>query len=239
MAVYPARQVIPVPLNPTRTAGPLRRDRRMVVRDTTIRRSRSGITGRVGAVAHTTRAAVNTDSRRPILPVPRDAGTLPLESPGVAEPYRDAHNPGGILNGVPTVSGGDAMNVERLRRVVEVLRGVPDAAFAMETWWRANCKTVGCAVGHYIAATPDCGLELRRCDTYWRVLPAGGDPEGCGDWDSVEEHFGLSSADAFYLFDSDSYGDGLSYPTRLEVLVRIEDFIASRRTVPEPSTVQS
>ena len=126
------------------------------------------------------------------------------------------------------------MNVERLRRVVEVLRGVPDAAFDLETWWRTNCQTVGCAVGHYIRATPECGLTLKPV---WGGSPIHQVTSGAlDDWEAVVDHFDLSENDASDLFERWHY-DGA--PTRAVVIARIEAFIASNGTVSEPVTAEA
>lgn len=113
------------------------------------------------------------------------------------------------------------MNKERLQAVADVLRTVPDEAFAMETWWRSNCKSVGCAVGHYIHARPDCGLALAQMPG-GTFVPTQQDDE---NWDAVMGHFDLTERQAHYLFDHFAY-DGLS-PSRAQVIDRIYDFVTS------------
>lgn len=122
--------------------------------------------------------------------------------------------------------------MERLKRVVEVLRGVPDAEFRIETWWKPNCKTVGCAVGHYVHETPGCGLALVQDEfdkSIFRVVTEGKKPYD--DWHDVWEHFGLSNIQSYYLFDGNTYDN---VPTRDDVIDRIEAFIASEGVIEDP-----
>lgn len=117
-------------------------------------------------------------------------------------------------------------NLTRLRILAAWLKTVPPKRFDLSVWSsgrsapgdkRANCGTVGCAVG-WGAACP----QLRRMG----LGLDGGYPRygHLSFWEAVEAFFGLSADEAESLFHEDCYtaGRGTRLPT---VIKRIESFI--------------
>src|SRR5689334_19848505 len=99
------------------------------------------------------------------------------------------------------------MNTERMKNLLAVLHNVPDEAFHMGYWWRENCQTVGCALGHYLKAHPDCGLSLRPFAAFGgnAIVPTLTSDPRLIESAALAVHFGISGRDADYLFQPMRY----------------------------------
>lgn len=119
-------------------------------------------------------------------------------------------------------------SIERLQRVVDILKALPDGRFDLATWRREHafeCGTVACAVGH---ACMDPELMEQGLD----IVDNEPTFEGLTEWNAVEKFFGLSEAQSLRLFYAccywDTYAAGqgqLSYRTL--VIERLTSFINS------------
>ena len=109
--------------------------------------------------------------------------------------------------------------IELLEDVVTAVEGERDKPLNM-------ARFAGCAIGSYIRAFPDRGLELRIPDP----LPGGETPthrvvfdqEGRKGTEALEHHFGIGIEDATHLFY-------LTCPTRAQMAARIRAYIANAR----------
>lgn len=130
------------------------------------------------------------------------------------------------------------MNKKELRKVIRAIKLTPDKEFNMGTWFECgpHCQTVGCAIGNYCRQYPDSNLRLTLSkSSYFDEETALYNPV-CGNssraldgqiryeyegFDAVEQFFELSSEDADYLFNPDSY----NRPSKKNVIARIQKFI--------------
>lgn len=121
------------------------------------------------------------------------------------------------------------MNTERLNDLLAVLREVPDVEFDMGKWWKTNCRTVGCAVGHYCVARPDSGLKLAPLTEHGGSLsiPVLASNRNVEEHSAIAEHFGITRRESEFLFHPGSYDyDRSKDIPRAAVIGRIESFIA-------------
>jgi len=118
------------------------------------------------------------------------------------------------------------VNLEALRKVVEVVERTPQGNIRMDRWMQP-CGTVACVIG-YCCLHPwfiERGLHL-----YGHLTNArGGYPSYKGDRgaDAVIAFFGISGHSCAYLFGSTSYDDT---PGELKAIIleRLNDFIEER-----------
>lgn len=111
------------------------------------------------------------------------------------------------------------MNKERLTRLADFLRTVPDHKFNLGSWRRdedghegyrtttsnaqlldLDCGTAGCAVG-WACAMP----EFQTQGLNWGAF--GPEFKTCGGWNAVREFFDLSGDEAFHLFGESRYDE--------------------------------
>ncbi|MEX3914841.1 hypothetical protein AB4Y43_01150 [Paraburkholderia sp. BR10872] len=107
------------------------------------------------------------------------------------------------------------MHVERLQRMVTMLRGLPEEKFDITNW---DCGTAACAVGHA------CLNPIFNEQGLWL---SDGMPAFQGDesWWAVERFFEIDSVQSGHLFYGPDYPNG-DLTTAAEVADRIEAFIA-------------
>ena len=129
------------------------------------------------------------------------------------------------------------MNKKRMLQLVKDLESVSPTEFDMCTWKRANCTTVGCAVGTHIIKHKNCGLKF--CDP-----TEGEDDEGrpilefdikygkIESSDAAAAYFDISEYDADHLFMPGNYEEPevkkTWEPTKREVINRIKKFIKEK-----------
>jgi len=93
------------------------------------------------------------------------------------------------------------MNIERLQKLADHLRGVPPEAFDLDQW---SCGSVACAVGHacLIPEFAEQGLTLKKSENRNFLEPVFGFSEG---WDAVSYFFDICEEDAEHLFGAWQY----------------------------------
>lgn len=113
------------------------------------------------------------------------------------------------------------MNKERLLKVVSALENAPVDTFHISAWGakRNGCKSVFCAVGHYVKANPDSRLHLTWFD-FEATLFGDGD---C-NFEAAATEFGLTKEGALWLFSGASYPLGIK-TRKCDVIARIRAFV--------------
>lgn len=101
----------------------------------------------------------------------------------------------------------------------------------MELWWKPNCVTVGCAIGHSVAKGHIPGLRIESLPEIFQdgdelaphfAIGSDGDLTGM---DAVAAALDLNYADADYLFYPASYETDIPV-TQDQVADRIRTFVA-------------
>ncbi len=114
------------------------------------------------------------------------------------------------------------IDIAALEAVLDAVRDVPPEAFDMKVW---HCGTVGCAIGWFCKKHPQDRLKLENFGPL--VFPTLDDSSPDAEiFEDIAERFGVTEAEAEYLFGSESYSD-MSRPF---VLGRIEKFITKKRS---------
>ena len=124
------------------------------------------------------------------------------------------------------------MNKERLQRVADILKEIPDVQFNMKYWGKKNDSgTVCCAIGWYVEKTPEV-LDEELGFTYWtpETLDVNGRelPPDCKTLAVVrskmaDHHFDISNQEFDELFSDPIHRKPAI--TREEVIANIENFI--------------
>lgn len=129
-----------------------------------------------------------------------------------------------------------AMKVERLKKLADYLRKVPESKFSLYTWCRSpnyvydspDCGTTACALGHagLMPAFRKAGLKTEASENGGRVcLTPRGKRAASTSWNEKAgmEFFGLTHDEALYLFFPGHYP--INERTAKDVAKRIKQMI--------------
>lgn len=103
---------------------------------------------------------------------------------------------------------------EILDRLADVVEAVPDKQWDMDIWLKENGCSVGCAIGHGIAAgvLPMLQLNTDLSGQYLFPVKAGDDAiANKRSFNDVADALGLTYGDAVVLFEAESYFDVRHY----------------------------
>lgn len=137
------------------------------------------------------------------------------------------------------------MDKQRLQRIADLIRTIPEEKFDMETWWanKGNgCQSIGCAIGWAIKADILPEMELREWTQDYTgkklIFPAlktasDGSPYLTPGWsiNGISQALQISEYEARWLFSPDEYmGDNkegeITYNASPSIVAgRIEEFI--------------
>jgi hypothetical protein len=126
---------------------------------------------------------------------------------------------------------------DRLMRLADVLRNdVSDEQYYHGAYRRTtepHCGTVGCALGHAAArpeAFPGLGLGFVQKHYGWCITAPATDNDD--EVAAANRYFGPGAY--WEIFSEGAYHDEKRYPTRAEVIERIEEFAAALTGAQQP-----
>lgn len=91
------------------------------------------------------------------------------------------------------------MRLDLLQLILRHAETVPEAEFNMQHWWKRNCTTVGCVIGHacQLPKIQEAGLTLKEMPPVGSIVPSYGQRTG---YEAIAECLKINRYDAERLF---------------------------------------